>query len=93
MFENVWGSDKPKTVEETIADRVNKSMENADLFGVADLMCQQSAEMMRKIQPHLKYTTALEIKPGGDFDMRIGGYHNSRSVTIGPDICRGWPKK
>ncbi|MDQ5967446.1 MAG: hypothetical protein QG625_3602 [Cyanobacteriota bacterium erpe_2018_sw_39hr_WHONDRS-SW48-000098_B_bin.30] len=90
-----WSSEKdtPRSPEKQLAESVDELMKNRDLFGVADLLCKQSPEMVRKIIPEIGYTTSLQLKNGGDFDLKIGGYNGSKSVTVGSDSCVDWGKK
>jgi len=90
-----WSSEKdtPLSPEKQLAASVDELMKNKDLFGVADLLCKQSPDLVRKAVPEIGYTTSLQLKNGGDFELKIGGYNGGRSVTVGKDSCVDWGKK
>lgn len=90
-----WSNDKdvPRSPEKQLADSVDELMRNKDLFGVADLLCKQSPEVVRKAVREIEHTTSLQLKNDGDFELKIGGYNGGRSVTVGSDTCGNWGKK
>jgi hypothetical protein len=90
-----WSSEKdtPLSPEKQLAESVKALMDKSDIFGVADLLCKQSPEMLRKAVTEIPYVTSLQLKNGGDFDLKIGGRNGSSSVTVGTDTCGDWGKK
>lgn len=84
---------KPLTPEQQLAESVSDLFRKTDLFGVADLLCKQSPDMVRRVLPEIKAPTSLQLKPDGDFELKIGNATSYKSVTISKDTCVDWNKK
>ena len=81
------------TTPEGIGKKIDQLMIYRDVFSVADLLCKQSPEMLRQVQPNIssRSGTHLVILENGDFEFTVGS-PNWESVTVNTQRCKTWQK-
>lgn len=84
-------SDEPPDPIKEQAEKATKLMNDYDLFGAADLLCQNDPKDWPKIGNKSTYPAALEFNPDGSFQFRLGDAR-FRSVTVSPESCKNMKK-